>query len=170
MATCLRRGGIFNNSFIANFQENATVKEFWKSDSIWLRWLTFLAHPVDAHTEPVSAGSSRGIKLSGAWLKYTFCWSLVLCGIVNDDSWVGLLNLHASTGVYFLRQCQFWSCFSDAAMRPSLHLLLLWGRNKGCRRTGDYPVLSLPWFLYVCPPFIAPSLIQLRSLKLRRKF
>ena len=35
MAICLRWGGIFNDIFIANFQENVTVKEFWKLDSIW---------------------------------------------------------------------------------------------------------------------------------------
>ena len=35
VATCLRWGGIFNDHFVANFLENVTVKEFWKSASIW---------------------------------------------------------------------------------------------------------------------------------------
>ena len=35
VATHLRWGGIFNNCFIANFLENVTVKELWKSASIW---------------------------------------------------------------------------------------------------------------------------------------
>ena len=52
VATCLRWGGIFNDRFIANFSEHVTVKEFWKSASIWRSLLcrlhrlrpTFLAH------------------------------------------------------------------------------------------------------------------------------
>jgi len=35
VATRLRWGGIFNDCFIANFLETVTVKEFWKSASIW---------------------------------------------------------------------------------------------------------------------------------------
>jgi len=35
VATHLRWVGIFNDCFIANFLENVTVKEFWKSASIW---------------------------------------------------------------------------------------------------------------------------------------
>jgi len=35
VATRLRWGGIFNDRFIANFLENVTVKEFWKSATIW---------------------------------------------------------------------------------------------------------------------------------------
>jgi len=35
VATRLRWGGIFNDCFIANFLENVTMKEFWKSASIW---------------------------------------------------------------------------------------------------------------------------------------
>ena len=35
VATRLRWGGIFNDCFIANFLENVTVKEFWKSARIW---------------------------------------------------------------------------------------------------------------------------------------
>ena len=51
VATRLRWGGIFNYCFIANFPENVTVKELWKSASFdevmcRLRRLTFLAHPV----------------------------------------------------------------------------------------------------------------------------
>ena len=37
VATQLTRGGIFNNNFIANCQQNASVKEFWKSVNIWQR-------------------------------------------------------------------------------------------------------------------------------------
>jgi len=35
VATHLRCGGKFNNSFIANFQQIVTLEEFWKSASIW---------------------------------------------------------------------------------------------------------------------------------------
>ena len=48
-ATRLKSGGIFNDCFIANFLENVTVKEFWKSASIWrscrLCMLTFFGPP-----------------------------------------------------------------------------------------------------------------------------
>ena len=36
VATRLRCGGKFNNSFVANFQQIATLEEFWKSASIWI--------------------------------------------------------------------------------------------------------------------------------------
>jgi len=35
VATLLRFGGIFNVSFIANFHENVSLKEFLKSVNIW---------------------------------------------------------------------------------------------------------------------------------------
>ena len=49
MATQLKCGDIVSNRFIANFPQNVTVKNFWKSVNIEdmdknLR-LTFLAHP-----------------------------------------------------------------------------------------------------------------------------
>jgi len=40
VATRLRWGGIFNDCFIANFLENATVNELWKSASIWRSYVS----------------------------------------------------------------------------------------------------------------------------------
>jgi len=45
VATQLRRGGIFNNHFIANFSQSVTVKEFVKSTNIWQRHWQKLVGP-----------------------------------------------------------------------------------------------------------------------------
>ena len=83
MATCLRWGGIFNNSFVANLQESVTVKEFWKSDSLTKLCVDYvglliLAHPVKTskwipstlphvetreQIEPYTAGGVGGARL-----------------------------------------------------------------------------------------------------------
>jgi len=68
-ATRLRWGGIFNDSFIATFQENVIVKEFWKSASIWRSYVqTTLAYFFWDH--PVY----RPTKLNAVTLGYLFLW------------------------------------------------------------------------------------------------
>ena len=35
VATCLKRGGIFKQEFVANLLQSLIVKKFWKSDNNW---------------------------------------------------------------------------------------------------------------------------------------
>jgi len=53
VATRLTRGGIVNDSFIANFLLNVAVEEFWKSVNIWRSYGeefgVFLTHGVHTH-------------------------------------------------------------------------------------------------------------------------
>jgi len=94
VATLLRRGGICNDVFIANFLLSVTVKEFWKSVIIWRSYgqefgvLFLLDHGVDVWT----TDDRQSVRLWTLWW-----WSSTRC---STSHWLRLQTITTTHSHY----------------------------------------------------------------------